>query len=186
MSRFEFIAGARPLDFVNTVSWGDGGEERLPDYEAFIAWCRAAGLASGKQRDKRVFDQAIRLRATLHSIFLASSEGRSESETLNPFLTRALRHLQLGKGKWTLRDPSDAHAPLWLLTWEAANLLTNQSGSRIGRCSNDRCLWLFIDESRRHNRRWCDMQVCGSRAKARAYYARRSLKRSTVNARQAT
>jgi predicted RNA-binding Zn ribbon-like protein len=40
-------------------------------------------------------------------------------------------------------------------------------------CSNDRCLWLFLDKSRRHNRRWCDMRVCGNREKAKAFYARR-------------
>jgi predicted RNA-binding Zn ribbon-like protein len=163
MTAFEFIGGARPLDFVNTVSWGDGGEERLHDYEDFLAWCRAASLPIGKGRDPRVLRKALKLRAALHAAFL-------RGDSFDAFLQPALRQLTLRRGTWTLRDPNHPDAPLWWLTWEAANLLASEAIVR--RCSNDRCLWLFIDASRRHNRRWCDMQVCGSRAKSRAYYER--------------
>jgi predicted RNA-binding Zn ribbon-like protein len=31
---------------------------------------------------------------------------------------------------------------------------------------------VFLDESRGKRRRWCDMNDCGSRAKARRYYHR--------------
>jgi predicted RNA-binding Zn ribbon-like protein len=49
------------------------------------------------------------------------------------------------------------------------------STTRTARCTprDNMRSTLFLDRSRRHNRRWCDMLVCGSRAKARAYYARR-------------
>lgn len=169
--RFEFIAGARPLDFINTVSWGDGGGERLHDYADFLAWCRAAGLAPGNGRDERVFKKALKLRAALHAVFYAHAQGRWENH-VDTFLTPALRRLTVRRGKWVLRDPNHPAAPLWWLAWEAANLLTSDDVAFIRRCANDRCLWLFVDRSRRRNRRWCDMQVCGSRAKARAYYAR--------------
>ena len=169
MSAFEFIAGARALDFVNTVSWGDGHEERLQTYEDFLAWCRAAGVPLGKGRNPRVLRKALQLRATLHRVFLTP---RGESE-LDAFLTPAMRQFVVRKGKWTLRDPNHPDAPLWWLAWEAANLLTSNAMANVGRCSNDNCLWLFVDESRRRNRRWCDMRVCGARAKARAFYARR-------------
>jgi predicted RNA-binding Zn ribbon-like protein len=175
MSAFEFIAGARPLDFLNTVSWGDGGEERLRDYADFLAWCRAAEVPLGRERTPRVFRKALKLRAALHAIFLAHAEGRRHDiAALDPFLAPALRQLRARKGKWTFSDANHADAPLWLLAWEAANLLTGDDLASLRRCANDRCLWLFLDRSRRHNRRWCDMQVCGSRAKARAYYARMS------------
>jgi len=38
-------------------------------------------------------------------------------------------------------------------------------------CPN--CDWLFVDKSKNRSRLWCDMNVCGNRAKARAHYARR-------------
>ncbi len=41
---------------------------------------------------------------------------------------------------------------------------------RIKICPN--CHWLYLDESRNRSRRWCDMNVCGNRAKARRYYDR--------------
>lgn len=167
MSAFEFIAGARPLDFVNTVSWGDGGEERFNDYDDFLAWCRAAKLPLGRGRDARVFRKAIKLRAAMRAMFFAR-----DARAFDKLLAPALRQLTVQRGAWTLRNPNHAEAPLWWLTWEAAQLWTSEDAKSLRHCSNDKCLWLFLDKSRRHNRRWCDMQVCGSRAKARAYYAR--------------
>ena len=174
MSAFELIAGARPLDFINTISWGNGAEERLRDYDDFLAWCRVAGVPLGRGRDARVFRKVLRLRAVLHAMFLARAEGkRANEKAFNAFLGPALRQLTLRRGTWVLRDPDHAEAPLWWLTWEAAQLWTSDDCDALRRCANDRCLWLFLDRSRRHNRRWCDMLVCGSRAKARAYYTRR-------------
>jgi predicted RNA-binding Zn ribbon-like protein len=44
--------------------------------------------------------------------------------------------------------------------------------SRLSRCHNDACRWAFIDHSKNHSRRWCDMKTCGTQAKSRAYRAR--------------
>ena len=177
MSRFELIGGARPLDFINTVSWGDGGEERLRNYDDFLSWCRAAGVPLGRGRDARVFRKALKLRAALQAIFFARAEGKRGDETaLHAFLAPALRQLTVHRGVWALRDPNHPEVPLWWLAWEAAQLWTSDDVASLRRCSNDQCLWLFLDQSRRHNRRWCDMLVCGSRAKARAYYARRRIR----------
>jgi predicted RNA-binding Zn ribbon-like protein len=41
-------------------------------------------------------------------------------------------------------------------------------------CANDMCQWIFFDESRPGNRRWCDMATCGNQAKARRHRARRN------------
>ncbi len=35
------------------------------------------------------------------------------------------------------------------------------------------CDWLFVDNSKNRSRLWCDMKVCGNRAKARAHYERK-------------
>jgi predicted RNA-binding Zn ribbon-like protein len=43
----------------------------------------------------------------------------------------------------------------------------------VRECSGDTCGWLFVDTSRNHSRRWCDMEDCGNRAKARRHYLRR-------------
>src|SRR5262249_35475859 len=63
--------------------------------------------------------------------------------------------------------------PLSVPIWRTSELLTSDELDLLRACANPGCGWLFLDRSRRGNRRWCDMQVCGSRAKARRYYFRR-------------
>jgi predicted RNA-binding Zn ribbon-like protein len=44
--------------------------------------------------------------------------------------------------------------------------------SRVKTCRNPDCRWAFYDSTRNRSAVWCDMAVCGSRAKSRRYYAR--------------
>ena len=43
---------------------------------------------------------------------------------------------------------------------------------RMKACAADTCRWAFYDQSRNRSRQWCDMAVCGNRAKARSYRKR--------------
>ncbi|MBA8881213.1 CGNR zinc finger domain-containing protein [Phyllobacterium myrsinacearum] len=52
----------------------------------------------------------------------------------------------------------------------AMRLLEPARLERIKICPN--CHWLYFDESRNRSRRWCDMTVCGNRAKAQRHYRR--------------
>ena len=61
---------------------------------------------------------------------------------------------------------------MWLLAQSAAELLTSASMEQVRACDADTCRWLFLDTSRNHTRRWCDMKVCGNRMKARRFQAR--------------
>ncbi len=44
--------------------------------------------------------------------------------------------------------------------------------ARLRRCQNPDCAWLFIDRSRNRSRQWCEMGVCGNRAKASRFRER--------------
>jgi predicted RNA-binding Zn ribbon-like protein len=44
---------------------------------------------------------------------------------------------------------------------------------RLKACPEDKCEWAFYDWSKNRSATWCDMAVCGNRAKARAYRQRR-------------
>jgi predicted RNA-binding Zn ribbon-like protein len=44
--------------------------------------------------------------------------------------------------------------------------------ARMKACPADDCRWAFYDHSRNRSRTWCDMAVCGNRAKARTYRKR--------------
>jgi predicted RNA-binding Zn ribbon-like protein len=58
-----------------------------------------------------------------------------------------------------------------LLAQHALDLLLAKDQSRPHSCAADTCRWLFLDTSKNHTRRWCDMKICGNRAKARRYNA---------------
>ena len=55
---------------------------------------------------------------------------------------------------------------------DAVRLLSAHDGERIRQCEAADCSYVFLDESRSNNRRWCSMQRCGNRAKVRAHRAR--------------
>ena len=49
-------------------------------------------------------------------------------------------------------------------------LVARPEPERLKICPN--CHWLFLDRSRNRSRAWCDMAVCGNRAKASRHYRR--------------
>jgi predicted RNA-binding Zn ribbon-like protein len=85
----------------------------------------------------------------------------------------ARRHLIQSKDgfAWQI-DAADSSLPSLLapVLWSAADLLTGDAAKRLRLCSNDKCLYLFVDNSRSGARRWCDMKACGNRAKAHRHY----------------
>jgi predicted RNA-binding Zn ribbon-like protein len=60
--------------------------------------------------------------------------------------------------------------PLHRFALSAHALLEQYPRSAIRACGDERCGWLFLDPPGR--RRWCEMAVCGNRAKARRYAQR--------------
>ena len=58
----------------------------------------------------------------------------------------------------------------------AAVVLSAAEGKwrRLKACRNEGCLWAFYDGSKNRSGSWCTMDVCGARAKMRAYRRRRS------------
>ncbi|GAA0393839.1 hypothetical protein GCM10010357_13330 [Streptomyces luteireticuli] len=51
-------------------------------------------------------------------------------------------------------------------------LVVTGESTRLKRCAEQACAWVFWDVSKNRSRRWCSMRVCGNRAKARRYAAR--------------
>jgi len=67
------------------------------------------------------------------------------------------------------RGSQAALTELLLIAAEAETLGT---WSRLKVCSADDCQWAFYDRSPTRSGCWCSMQICGSRAKSRAYRQR--------------
>jgi predicted RNA-binding Zn ribbon-like protein len=54
-------------------------------------------------------------------------------------------------------------------------LLTSGQLDRVRQCPG--CKWVFVDDSPKHNRVWCDMRICGNRAKVQRHYRRQKSQR---------
>jgi predicted RNA-binding Zn ribbon-like protein len=59
------------------------------------------------------------------------------------------------------------------LTAIAAIAMIDDGWRRLKVCPGPHCGWVFYDHSRNGSGRWCSMNVCGGREKARAQYRRR-------------
>jgi predicted RNA-binding Zn ribbon-like protein len=76
--------------------------------------------------------------------------------------------------RWQWADSgADPNLALWALSQSVSDLLLSEDMMRIRTCAVDTCRWLFLDTSKNHTRRWCNMRVCGNRMKARRFQARR-------------
>ena len=71
--------------------------------------------------------------------------------------------------RWEFRSPT-LEAPVLAAALTASDLLTSPERARVTRCPGTDCGWAFVNDSGR--RRWCQMAVCGNRAKAKAFSAR--------------
>jgi len=54
-----------------------------------------------------------------------------------------------------------------------AKLICEAGFERVRKCEGPTCTMWFNDVSKNHTRRWCTMSVCGNRAKAAAFRAKR-------------
>jgi predicted RNA-binding Zn ribbon-like protein len=192
---FQLVAGHLALDFANTLDYRSDAERRvelLPTYERFLAFASQSGVITGEQarsflvksgkRDaRRTLEQAIELRETLYALFRSvatgKTPGRSWLRTFNRFLVgaRVPEAIVWHKPDFIrgCRDLGEApDGPLWPIIDAAANLLTSPDRHHIRECSEETCRWLFLDRSKNHSRRWCDMRICGNRSKSRRFHAK--------------
>ncbi len=184
------------LDFVNTISWRTRAQphERLTSYADLVAWSQDAGVITEHQAQRllkdaarhpagaaAVFERAIALREAIYRIFSTVAGGRApepaDVATLNEALSETTSRLQLawtaGGFVWSWAGDGDSLEPmLWPVARSAAELLTASESSRVGVCAGEGCGWLFFDSSKNRSRRWCAMEDCGNRAKARRHYRR--------------
>jgi predicted RNA-binding Zn ribbon-like protein len=125
--------------------------------------------------------RALVLREAIYRIFSAISAGCPAGEDdlalLNDELSHGLARSRIVPSQegyaWDWIGEEDAlDRMLWPVVRDAADLLTSEDLLRVGQCADERCGWLFLDTSRNRSRRWCSMEDCGNRAKARRHYRR--------------
>lgn len=171
-----FINGVACLDFANTVVYRnrlDRREDRLRSRADLAAWLRAAGLP---WRGGASLQEAIALRETIDGLFRDMAAARPSAVKDWTSLVARYRTL-LDRNAMTVTPeglaPAMAKAkPLTQIAHSAMTLALSPMVARVRVCGG--CGWLFIDRTRNRNKRWCITAMCGSRAKARRYYAKKT------------
>ena len=191
--KFDLSGGDPALDFANTKSWrepGDRRSDRLESYADLVDWGWQAGvvedgvarrlLDAARREPARAaaeLEQAKRVREAIFEGFAALAAGEPVPDRalagLNVSLPAAMSRLRLEAGEagavWAWSPEESLERVLWPVVRAAGDLLTSPEREQVRECASDTCGWLFIDGSRNHSRRWCDMKVCGNRVKVRRH-----------------
>jgi predicted RNA-binding Zn ribbon-like protein len=133
----------------------------------------------------RTFKSAIEQREIIYGIFATIAQERapapSDLARLNELLAHAMSRacvtLSDNTCTWDwVQKESTLESVLWPVVRAAAELLTSHDLHLLRQCAADDCTWLFLDTSKNHSRRWCDMKSCGNRVKVSRHYERRKTK----------
>ncbi len=194
--KFELVAGTLCLDFANTLDDRYSGQstELLKHYVDVARFGEDAGILSASRVDQlfalsmrspdaasHALKAAISLREAIYQVFWAIAKRKpvpaGPLNTLNDFVQDASQHMRLVPEKrhfeWEFEDASTKlEQVLWPIARSAAELLTSEQLRFVRDCKSPTCQWLFLDTSKAHRRRWCDMKQCGNRAKNRAFWRR--------------
>jgi predicted RNA-binding Zn ribbon-like protein len=192
--RFDLIAGNVCLDFVNTLD--DRyikPKELLETYADLACFAEDSGLLDSRQvgrllsrsqaeaeRAQQVLMRGRELREAIHEVFWAIIHKRPTPPAalarLNADVQSVAGHMLLvaekGAFAWNFDDLNALESVLWPIARAAADLLTSDQLPYVRACFSKTCEWFFLDTSKNHHRRWCDMTRCGNRAKVQRFYAR--------------
>jgi len=199
---FDLSGGHPALDFVNSLDkrFGDDGPlELLQNYADLLRFMEQTKLLDSSQTQRltkstdpaagtRALRSARELREALAVVFYGTLDGRAppseETRTLERHFRTAAQHRELHWQRATDahfgprmvwewgRSQGAAELPVWILSQAAAELMSSAAMAQVRACGADTCRWLFLDTSKNHTRRWCNMKVCGNRMKARRFHAR--------------
>jgi predicted RNA-binding Zn ribbon-like protein len=194
---FQLVAAHPALDFINTLDWRfrpTGPEELLQTYGDLVHFTEQSNLLTPTQTQNllrtvpnrkaaKVLTSSIELREALVETFYSILDGHTPAATQLKTLERYFQAARLQQKlqwedphlEWSFAEAENsAELPLWLLALSASDLITSEAMSRVRACDNLECRWLFLDTSKNHTKRWCDMKLCGNRIKARRFKAQQA------------
>jgi predicted RNA-binding Zn ribbon-like protein len=192
MEPFARIGNNLSADFVNTVvSFDhDGGTLRsASDVVDFLTATESISTADAESvranvtddvAAERFFATALELRTAVTAA-LTAIEGRERIDDDSLALINAILAADAGfeqlapfdgayrlERRHMLEDPLTALVPI---ARDIARLIATP-GAPVRHCAGVGCVRHFYDDSRTGRRRWCEMAICGNRAKASAFAKR--------------
>jgi predicted RNA-binding Zn ribbon-like protein len=181
LSDFRFHSGRLCLDFVATLGSRDRWSiERLQTAVDLKRWLMIVGLASdGCVVRKGDLIAGRTLREAIHRVVTKPRAAISGSDValLNQWAKTKPLSPQLedhGRRLCWIAEPTPKPA-LCTLARDAIDLVSGPNFPLVRQCEGKDCSILFVDTSRAGQRRWCSMEECGNRNKARIFRERHSI-----------
>jgi predicted RNA-binding Zn ribbon-like protein len=165
--------------FVNTYD-ADELIEDLGSPDELVGWLAGQELLgeSGPQRATAAdLRRAIELREALRAHLRAHHGDPLEAgaaEVLDAAARRARLTVRFTGLDVTALEPESGgiDGALGRLLAIVTAAIEDGTWRRLKVCPADDCQWAFYDESRNRSATWCDMKVCGNRAKVRGFRER--------------
>ena len=195
-SALSLVGGELALDFANTASglgWPTQ-QEHLTSPADIVDWAGHAPVLmstdaewlreaarNGTEIGDRLLAQALELREDIYIIGSEIAAGRAAPADRIQNLTRVHAHClsranltPFGRRfawSWAIRQ-TPIEAILGPISLSSMTTLLQADLSRIKQCQGEKCGWLFFDATKNKSRRWCEMEVCGNRAKQKRFDAK--------------
>ena len=196
ISSLRLVGGLAVLDYLNTCNGRRPGSslmevvDKLATLEDVVRWFQHVRLINDQEFEHYLrlveqpaaafsFLRLIAFREQLYQLLLPVAEGRQLDDCALNYLNQVLAstaaqrrlamHGQHVTWQWEIGNSLDDMTDNFMarLATQAASLLTGPDQLRLKVCATPDCDWLFIDGSKNGGRRWCQMNICGSREKAR-------------------
>ena len=182
---FLFASGNLALDFVGTLNERRTTRvENLNDGGDVAAWLVGAGvLDTPPETDPDTLAEAVALREALFVVVERlidepdSALPSSELDVVNAAAASPPPAVAL-RGDRSLARTGSWRSGLSAVARDGLALV-DVGDAELKWCADASCTHPFLDRSRGHRRRWCEMAGCGDRAKAAAYRARKRKDRAS-------
>jgi predicted RNA-binding Zn ribbon-like protein len=166
--------------FVNTLHKDpvDPELEELDSPAALETWMKDHGIAPEEDLDDQDLASAIRVREALRRLLRTNDGSKLDPGPLGALREAAqegLIRIEIDRTGRAVATPARQGLGSLFARLLAAVADSQAAGTweRMKTCADDDCEWAFYDSSKNRSRTWCSMEVCGNRAKTRAYRARR-------------
>jgi predicted RNA-binding Zn ribbon-like protein len=161
------------------------GADLFPTPAALGEWLTGHGLLDGSTVRVRPAElrRAVALREALRELARGGEQSQPRARPRERDLLARINELGRGASVEVRLEPkrprfvagpgAGVDGALGVLLAATASSMLEGSWWRLKICPGEHCGWAFYDHSRNQSGRWCSMNVCGGRAKARAHYRRR-------------
>jgi len=195
-----FVGDHLALDFLNTIATPkDVPVEWLRNGLDLVDWLEEANVIVAEvatrfreSKDQRALDSVaetarefrewLRKFVTRHMGKPLTTGAAKALGPLNELLAKETSYpvVEVSSGEHVLRvrrvrpweSPRELLQPI---AEAAADLICSANFRLVRACEGAVCSLLFLDRTKAHGRRWCAMAVCGNRAKAAAYRAKKTV-----------